>query len=63
MEALGYRWHRSGAQMNVDAARANALVLDGYLPLQFTYTQVVGEPHVMIATIRTAFAQCGHTFS
>ena len=63
VEALGYRWHRSGAQMNVDAARANALVLDGYLPLQFTYTQVVGEPHVMIATIRTAFAQCGHTFS
>jgi Protein of unknown function (DUF559) len=54
VEALGYRWHRTGAQMRIDAERANALVLDGFAPFQFTYSQVVEEPATVVATIRTA---------
>ena len=41
VEALGYRWHRTGAQMNIDAERVNRLTMDGYLVLQFTYDTVV----------------------
>jgi hypothetical protein len=36
VELLGYRWHRSRAQLDRDAARYNALLADGYLPYQFT---------------------------
>lgn len=55
VEALGYRWHRSGAQMQIDAERANRLVLDGFVPLQFTYAQIVESPDEMLATMREAF--------
>jgi very-short-patch-repair endonuclease len=55
VEALGYRWHRSGAQMQIDAERANRLMLDGFLPLQFTYSQIVGGAEAMLATIAEAF--------
>ena len=55
VEALGYRWHRSGAQMQVDAERANRLVLDGFIPLQFTYSQIVEGADAMLATIAEAF--------
>ena len=34
LEALGYRWHRSTAQMEADARRLNQLQLDGFLVLQ-----------------------------
>jgi len=54
VEALGYRWHRSGAQMAIDLSRANALVLAGYLPLQFTYSQIVEQPEMVVETVRTA---------
>jgi hypothetical protein len=40
VELLGYRWHRTKDQMARDAERLNALLIDGYLPLQFTYDQV-----------------------
>jgi very-short-patch-repair endonuclease len=59
LEALGYRWHRSGAQMNVDAARANALILEGFMPLQFTYSQIVEDPSTMIATVSSALSRFG----
>jgi very-short-patch-repair endonuclease len=54
VEALGYKWHRTGAQMRIDAERANALLLDGFVPLQFTYSQVVEDAAGMAVTIRTA---------
>ena len=37
VEALGYRWHRTGAQMRIDSDRMNRLQLDGFIVLQFTY--------------------------
>ena len=54
VELLGYRYHRTKEQLNRDAARINALILDGFDPFQFTYDQVVGAPHVVIGTIRVA---------
>ena len=45
VEVLGYRWHRGNrSQFNRDAERVNALVLQGYVVLQFTYDHVVAEP-------------------
>ena len=55
VEALGYRWHRSGAQLQIDSERANRLLLDGFFPLQFTYSQVVEAAETMLATIAEAF--------
>ena len=54
VETLGYRWHRTGAQMASDAARMNRLVLDGRIPLQFTYSQVVGDAPTVIAAVEEA---------
>jgi hypothetical protein len=51
VELLGYRFHRSPEQLRRDAERLNALVLDGYLPMQFTYEQVVDEPDAVIADL------------
>jgi hypothetical protein len=56
VEVLGYRWHRTNAQMTRDAARMNALVLDGFVPLQFTYEHVTVEPDWVIAQTRQALA-------
>ncbi len=57
VEALGYRWHRSGAQMSIDAQRANELLLRGFIPLQFTYSQVVEEASMVVETIRIALSR------
>lgn len=49
VEALGYRWHRTGAQMRIDSERMNRLQLDGFIVLQFTYSRVVDDPAGVIA--------------
>ena len=56
VEALGYKWHRTGAQMSADTARMNQLLLAGFLPYQFTYRQVVSSPADVVATIAAALA-------
>jgi hypothetical protein len=53
---LGYRWHRSPAQLRRDVERLNALVLDGFVPLQFTTAQLIEEPGMIFATIRAALS-------
>ncbi len=58
VEVLGYRWHRSGAQMSIDAQRANSLLLTGFIPLQFTCSQIVEDASMVTGTIRLALA--GH---
>lgn len=57
VEALGYRWHRTGAQMAIDSERLNRLQLDGYIVLQFTYSQVVDEPERVVREIAEALAR------
>jgi hypothetical protein len=57
VELLGYRFHRSSADIRRDAERANALLLDGYAPYQFTYEQLAGTPEdaaVVVATVTAA---------
>jgi hypothetical protein len=56
VELLGYRFHRTKAQMARDAARMNALLTKSYRPYQFTYSQVVTEMPWVIATTRDALA-------
>jgi hypothetical protein len=54
VELLGYRWHRTTQQLARDAVRLNALVLDGFAPMQFTYDQVTVDPEWVIAQTRQA---------
>jgi Protein of unknown function (DUF559) len=57
VELLGYRWHRSPADLARDAERTNTLALSGYLVLQFTYTQVTEQPAWVIAQVTEALAR------
>jgi hypothetical protein len=54
VELLGYRYHRTKAQLTRDAERLNVLVLAGFDPFQFTYDQVVNDSEHVIATVRLA---------
>lgn len=56
VELLGYRWHRTAEQLRRDAERMNALVLDGFLPLQCTTAQLIEDPAWIFDQIRTALA-------
>ena len=58
VEALGYRWHRTGAQMRIDAERMNRLTMDGYLVLQFTYSHVVERPDYVVQGIVEGLRRC-----
>lgn len=54
VELLGYRFHRTASSLARDVERLNALVLDGFRPVQFTYEQVVTRPHQVVADVLTA---------
>ncbi|HSJ92333.1 MAG TPA: type IV toxin-antitoxin system AbiEi family antitoxin domain-containing protein [Ilumatobacter sp.] len=56
VELLGYRYHRSRQDMTRDAARANALMSDGFRPYQFTYEHIVTDRHYVVATTAAALA-------
>ena len=51
---MGYRFHRTKQQMQRDAERLNALVLDGFLPLQITYEDIVERPAHITSTVTRA---------
>lgn len=61
VETFGYRWHRTTAQMSIDAERFNRLVLNGLTPLQFTYPQVATQPEIIQAALTEALGKCGIT--
>ena len=56
VELLGYRFHRSSAEMQRDVDRANALLLEGYAPYQFTYQQLAGTPKDAMVVVETVTA-------
>ncbi len=56
VEVLGYRWHRTRTQMVIDVQRLNRLVLDGFIPIQFTYDEIVGGPDDVMRTVREAIS-------
>lgn len=57
MEALGYAFHRTPAQIEADTRRANLLQLEGFEVYQFTARQVVDDPGSVVTTARTALAR------
>lgn len=56
LEALGYRWHRSPAQLQSDVARINELQLAGLLVLQCTYADAVAGAEATLDDVRRALA-------
>lgn len=59
VELLGYRWHRTKDQIARDTERLNALLLEGLVPMQFTYDQVTVQPAAVVTALRRAL---GHGF-
>jgi very-short-patch-repair endonuclease len=57
LEALGYGYHRTPAQMEADTRRANELQLLGFEVYQFTTRQVTGSPGSVVATAAGALAR------
>ena len=57
VEVLGYRWHRSKAQMQRDSERLNRLLLDGYLVLQFTYEDITLRPNEVVTVLSEALGR------
>ncbi|HAP76856.1 MAG TPA: hypothetical protein DCR14_12320 [Acidimicrobiaceae bacterium] len=51
VELLGYRWHRSRAQLNRDTERNNELIRKGHAVLQFTYDHLVLTPEVVVQSV------------
>jgi hypothetical protein len=60
VEVLGYRWHRTGAQLRIDAERTTRLALNGYIVLQFTYSDVVERPGYVVQLILEALIATRH---
>ncbi len=54
VELMGYRFHRTRAQMNHDARRHNALIASGRVVYQFTYDQVTTAPDDVVRQTTTA---------
>lgn len=57
VEVLGYRYHRTPAQLRRDSERMNALVAAGLRPYQFSYEQIVDAPRQVVAETRAALAR------
>ena len=57
VEVLGYHWHRgSRDQLSRDAERFNALVRQGFRPLQFTYDHVTVDDVWVASELRATLA-------
>lgn len=56
VEVLGYRYHRTPSQLQRDTERMNQLVLEGYVPLQFTYLHITENPLWVVGQVQSALA-------
>jgi very-short-patch-repair endonuclease len=54
VEVSGHEFHASRDQLARDALRRNQLQLAGYRVLEFTYDQIVREPHAVIGLLAEA---------
>ena len=54
LEAEGYEFHGSPDAFAADCRRYDDLVTAGWLVLRFTYQQVLGDPHWVVASAREA---------
>ncbi len=56
IEVLGYRWHRTAANLRRDAERLNEMISSGLRPYQFVYEQIVESPDQVALEVRRALA-------
>jgi len=56
VEVLGYRWHRSPANLRRDTERMNAMLSAGLRPYQFMYQEIVESPEQVVAVVQAALA-------
>lgn len=56
-EIDGWKFHSTPEAFESDRARQNALVLDGWLVLRFTWTMITQDPDYVIETTRAALAR------
>lgn len=56
VEVLGYRWHRSAANLRRDTERLNALISRGLRPYQFTYAMVTEQTEAVVGEVRSALS-------
>lgn len=54
VEVDGWRYHATPEVFETDRARQNALVLDGWLVLRFTWTMLTQDPGYVLRTTRAA---------
>lgn len=59
IELDGFASHRTGVAFRDDRRRQNALVLEGWLPLRFTWQDVTKHEDLVIDTLRRALAERG----
>ena len=56
VEVMGFRYHRTPMQLQQDAVRLNRLQMDGYVVLQFTYSDIVERPTEVVRLVGEALA-------
>jgi very-short-patch-repair endonuclease len=56
VEVDGWAWHHSPQRFQRDRSRQNALVLQGWLVLRFTWFDLVDRPEWVLAQVRAALA-------
>jgi very-short-patch-repair endonuclease len=57
IELDGFAQHRTGATFRDDRRRQNALILEGWLLLRFTWDDVTRNGEIVIDTLRRALAE------
>jgi hypothetical protein len=57
VELLGYSCHRSLMEMQSDSGRMNRMILDGLVPMQFTYLDIVERGDASIRLVREALGR------
>lgn len=54
------RWHSGRARRQADLDRQNRLVLAGWTILRFTWDDLIDQPHLIVAQVRSALAASGY---
>ncbi|MEU7815266.1 hypothetical protein [Pseudonocardia sp. NPDC049154] len=54
VEVDGWAWHVDVDRFRADRRKQNALVLDGWAPLRFTWHDLVNRPDAVVALLRAA---------
>jgi very-short-patch-repair endonuclease len=57
LEGDGFGFHRTKAVFERDRWRQNDLVLDGWMPLRFTWQMIVKQPSEVVRAVRSALVQ------